>query len=83
MSGFADLEEYITGWAWTTFDALKSKEESKIPREHLHLIINWNKVRFQHGKTLILVHVQHLYINIQKLTFPGALLVGHTLNKYI
>lgn len=50
MAGFLDLEDSIHDWAWIMFDSLKSKEEGKIPKEHLNLVINWTKVRFQHGK---------------------------------
>lgn len=52
MSGIVDLEDYITDWAWLMFDALKTKDESKIPRDSLQLQINWNKVKFQHGRLL-------------------------------
>ena len=49
MENSVDLEDYVSEWAWQMFDVLKSKEEAKIPREHLILDIKWSKVRFQHG----------------------------------
>lgn len=50
MAGMLDLEDYIKDWAWQMFDAVKTKDESKMPRDQLELIINWSRVKFQHGK---------------------------------
>lgn len=61
MENSVDLEDYVTEWAWQMFDVLKSKEEAKIPKEHLVLDIKWSKVRFQHGKNYYITKYQNIW----------------------
>lgn len=66
MAGFLDLEDYITEWATQMFDVLKSKDEGKIPKEHLDFQINWTKIRFQHGKFILFVFFLFLMVDRPK-----------------
>jgi len=42
----ADIEEIVRKWAWQSFDFTKSKDQARIPKEFLHMSINWKHVKF-------------------------------------
>lgn len=42
----ADIEEIVRKWAWQAYDFTKSKEQARIPKEFLHMSINWKYVKF-------------------------------------
>ena len=43
-----DLEELVKRWAVQMFDYTKSKEQARIPKEHLVFSVDWRRVRFLH-----------------------------------
>lgn len=43
-----DLESIVRKWAKQMFDTTKTKEQSRIPKDHLKFTIHWNRVRFVH-----------------------------------
>ncbi len=43
-----DIETIVRKWAWEMFDYTKTKEQSRIPKESLHMSVNWKRVRFNH-----------------------------------
>ena len=45
-----DVEGVIMDYMWKMYDMTKSKDQGKIPREHLDLKLNWRRVKFVHDE---------------------------------
>lgn len=43
-----DLEEIVRNWAMQMFDLTKTRDQAKIPKEHLQFTISWKRVKFVH-----------------------------------
>lgn len=43
-----DLDAIVRKWATQMFEATKTADQKRIPKEHLQYTVNWNRVRFVH-----------------------------------